>query len=510
MWRRCVFMSTLLSSALAFSATGSAQPSSRDEDVLPLTRVRIHETGIAYFERQGKVEAGASIALPLTGGHLDDVLKTLVVLRGEGDVEVSGIEFETALTRAKASATLGLDSPGEAPELDLVHLLQALRGAGVELVLESERVQGQVLGVMRGDPALLKTCEENTDTEIEAGDSKPRTCDRANPGSLTLKTAAGALRRFAFGEVRSVVPLDPAVKKSMGAALSVLSGGGASRRRSLQLEATKGGTLALGYLSEAPLWRASYRLLLSEVDAAPTLQAWALLHNDSDEDWRDVAVELVNGRPDSYLFDATAKERGSLFEYALPGRVALAAHSSLLVPLLTRPLEVTRYVRFEGASESGQSVLSVSNTTDHTLPSDPLAVYADGGFAGESALRRLKPGQSQLLQFGTELDLSIEETARSESDAIRQVLFRSGKLELHSIRERRLVVHLTNTARHAKTALLRLSLVNNAKVTSSAEWMRRLLALESRVRVTQRELDRLERLDPWAQVRTALAKLPSA
>ena len=36
------------------------------------------------------------------------------------------------------------------------------------------------------------------------------------------------------------------------------------------------------------------------------LQGWALLHNDTDENWRDVRVELANGRPDSFLFPLAA------------------------------------------------------------------------------------------------------------------------------------------------------------------------------------------------------------
>src|SRR5688500_19726824 len=100
----------VVSSLLSMAATGWAEPAqrARGANVLPLTRVRIYETGIAYFEREGRIQAGASIGLPLPAGHLDDALKTLVVLKREGDVEVSGIEFETALTRAKAGAMLGL------------------------------------------------------------------------------------------------------------------------------------------------------------------------------------------------------------------------------------------------------------------------------------------------------------------------------------------------------------------------------------------------------------------
>ncbi len=36
------------------------------------------------------------------------------------------------------------------------------------------------------------------------------------------------------------------------------------------------------------------------------LQAWALVHNDTEEAWRDVHLELVHGRPSSFLFPFTA------------------------------------------------------------------------------------------------------------------------------------------------------------------------------------------------------------
>ncbi len=41
-------------------------------------------------------------------------------------------------------------------------------------------------------------------------------------------------------------------------------------------------------------------------DQRATLQAWALLHNDTDKNWHNVQVELVNGRPDSFLFPLAA------------------------------------------------------------------------------------------------------------------------------------------------------------------------------------------------------------
>jgi hypothetical protein len=57
----------------------------RADDVLPLTKVRLYETGVAYFERSGPVEGSTS--LPVPSSHVDDALKSLVVLAGTAVVE---------------------------------------------------------------------------------------------------------------------------------------------------------------------------------------------------------------------------------------------------------------------------------------------------------------------------------------------------------------------------------------------------------------------------------------
>jgi hypothetical protein len=59
--------------------------------------------------------------------------------------------------------------------------------------------------------------------------------------------------------------------------------------------------LAVGYVTEQPLWRPSYRLVLGK--EGPTLQAWGIVQNLSGEDWRDVSLSLVAGAP--IAFQAT-------------------------------------------------------------------------------------------------------------------------------------------------------------------------------------------------------------
>src|SRR5262249_59723251 len=56
------------------------------------------------------------------------------------------------------------------------------------------------------------------------------------------------------------------------------------------------------YMLEAPIWKTSYRLVLSD-DKKPYLQGWATVENTTENDWKDVRLSLVSGRPISFIMD---------------------------------------------------------------------------------------------------------------------------------------------------------------------------------------------------------------
>ncbi|MCB9586830.1 MAG: DUF4139 domain-containing protein [Polyangiaceae bacterium] len=70
-------------------------------------------------------------------------------------------------------------------------------------------------------------------------------------------------------------------------------------------------TLAVGYVSETPVWRPSYRLVVQE-DGSADLQAWGIVQNLSGEDWSQVKLVLVAGAPlafESTLGDPVVPQR---------------------------------------------------------------------------------------------------------------------------------------------------------------------------------------------------------
>ncbi len=62
--------------------------------------------------------------------------------------------------------------------------------------------------------------------------------------------------------------------------------------------------MQVGYVVEHPIWKTSYRLVLpKETEDKPFLQGWAVVENPTDEDWKDVRMALVAGRPISFQMD---------------------------------------------------------------------------------------------------------------------------------------------------------------------------------------------------------------
>jgi hypothetical protein len=271
---------------------------------LPLTRVRLYETGVGYFERSGAIPGGDT-ALPVPAGHLDDALKTLVVLGG--DAKVSGVAFASSVSRDMARKLAGLPEQGQAP-LSFSELSRSFKGAGVSVVTAAGTVTGRLVDVLDPGQDELERCQGAASSAQRPAPSGPAPgaapCQLIERGSLLLLTTTGELRRIASSDVTSLRPTEPAALARLDAALDALSQRGAQTRRELGVVTSSGGKVTLGYVAEAPVWRSTYRIVLS-ADRAK-LQGWALLHNDTDESWQSVQVDLVNGRPTSFLYPLAA------------------------------------------------------------------------------------------------------------------------------------------------------------------------------------------------------------
>ncbi len=292
-------MRVLATLAFVLATTGCASSVTTQSTALPLKRLRVYETGVGYFERSGVLSRDEHAGLPVPTGHLDDALKTLVVLSEGGRAENAGVEFGSSLSRGMARAMAGLPTEDDAGAITYETLLGSLKGSRVELRTSKRTLTGRLV-----DVETVKEPEKK-DKDDKDKDEKDKDAKMAPSVRVTVLTDHAEVVHVEGTEIESVRPTDAAQAARIDAALEALLAHGAANRRVLDFLGKPGAPLTLGYIAETPVWRTTYRLVIGN-DKKSTLQAWALLHNDTDENWRDVRVELAAGRPDSFLFPLAA------------------------------------------------------------------------------------------------------------------------------------------------------------------------------------------------------------
>jgi hypothetical protein len=258
-----------------------AAPSLAHAADLTLKRVMLSSAGVGYFEYAAEVDGPATLSLDVPLDQVDDVLKSLVVFDeagGVGGVELPGRDASRAAFGAVPFGPEALTSP-----VDLLNALQ-----GVEISVQGPRpVTGRIVRA------------ERTREPVAGGSTEPRAIDRTR---VTLLGADG-LRQFVLEDADSVQVADPALRGRIEKALEALRRDSGQDARHLTIRATGTGhrTVRVGYVAVAPLWKASYRLVLpppdAKADAKARVQGWAVLENASGADWNGVELALQYGNP---------------------------------------------------------------------------------------------------------------------------------------------------------------------------------------------------------------------
>ena len=243
---------------------------------LALKRVMLSSGGLGYFEYEATVEGNATLKLTVSLDQVDDVLKSLVVYDDKGGVGGLSLPGREPLAQAFKDLPFDQHSLGSPAEL-----LGTLKGAEIT-VGGSRALAGRVVSV-----------EEETVTLPGDKGTTKRT-------RVTLFTDRG-LQQFILEDAENLQFADAALRAKIGQALLAIQGNRAKDARTLDL-ATRGDgkrTVRVAYIVEAPVWKASYRLTLPADAAAPrsALQGWAVVENLSGQDWKDVELTLVSGRP---------------------------------------------------------------------------------------------------------------------------------------------------------------------------------------------------------------------
>jgi hypothetical protein len=93
-------------------------------------------------------------------------------------------------------------------------------------------------------------------------------------------------------------------------------------------------SLYVSYISEVPIWKTTYRIVLpSKAEKKPLLQGWAIVDNTVGEDWDGVELSLVAGAPHSFIQQLSEPFYGRRPVVPLPESVQLSpqTHAATLM-----------------------------------------------------------------------------------------------------------------------------------------------------------------------------------
>ena len=281
----------------------SSEKSSDAAARLPVKRVVLYKNGIGYFEHTTRVHGTQDLRIDFTSGQLNDVLKSLTAVdMGEG--RISSVRYNSTAPLSERLKSLRLPFGLQTTNADF---LNALRGARVEVRSGTASATGRLLSV-----------EKSRKTDARGNFS--------DVTEFSVVGDAGEMRSFELTPATSVRLAERDLNEEVGRYMNLIGSSRAADVRRMTLTATGSGEreIFVSYISEVPVWKSTYRILMPEKPGdKPLLQGWAIVDNTIGEDWTDVQLSLVAGAPQSFVQNISQPYYVRRPEVALPESVQL-------------------------------------------------------------------------------------------------------------------------------------------------------------------------------------------
>ena len=247
---------------------------------IPVQKVVLFSSGVGYFEHMGSIAGNSSTELRFKTSQINDILKSLVLQDLDGG-KVGTVVYPSQDPLAKTLRSFQVDLSNNP---SLAELLTQMRGSQIKVTIQAEHLQGTVLGLEKKQKLL-------SDKEI------------VEVWVLNL-IAGGTVRSVPLDEVQRVELEDLQLQEELHKALLVLAQARDQAKKPVVItfEGMGERRVRVGYIVETPIWKTSYRLLLPEKPEEPAkIQGWAIVENQTDNDWNDAQLSLVSGRPISFV-----------------------------------------------------------------------------------------------------------------------------------------------------------------------------------------------------------------
>jgi hypothetical protein len=442
---------------------------------IPLRRIVILTSGLAYYEHSGSVNGQVSIDLSFRTDAVNDALKSLVI--NDPSSANPSIVYQSEQTLLQTLRSLQIDL-SDSPSIAVI--LDRLKGAEVRIA-SPVPVSGRIVGVEYRLVSLQSFRES-----VEPW--------------LLLSTREG-LKLFNIREIDSISFIDPAIEQDMNRALDLIAASRNSFSRQLLVTLPGSGRrdVSISYVIPSPVWKVSYRLDLGA--DKPLFQGWAIVDNDSDTDWDNVELSLVAGRPSSFIqnlyppyyvwrptlplsiagtaeassYDqgygastassemeearsritmdgffqseampvpapsaraasanltggavetAAGNDAGGQFEFTIRNPVSLDRRMSAMLPLVESEIQARKLDIYSGGRHPRLGA-EITNTSAMKLPAGPITVYDGGVYAGDALIEFWNENEKRLISFGDDLSVTAV-TGETNTRAVSSVTVLGG------------------------------------------------------------------------------------
>jgi len=254
----------------------------QETPTLPLSKIVLYSSGVGYFQHDGSLRNRTQLDLRFNVSQINDILKSLVV-QDFGGGKISTVTYGSRDPVTKTLGSFGINLNGN-PTLG--QILAQVRGEPVEVAAPNPIV-GTLLGV-----------EKKTESVGEG--SQHRIVEQEYVNLLTEE----GFRLLSLANIQRIRLTNPALNAELNQALAVLASNHDVQKKtvSITFDGTGSRQARVAYVTETPVWKTSYRLVL-DGDKPPYIQGWAIVENTTELDWRNVILSLVSGRPISFTMD---------------------------------------------------------------------------------------------------------------------------------------------------------------------------------------------------------------
>ncbi|HUK31515.1 MAG TPA: hypothetical protein VLV89_10400, partial [Candidatus Acidoferrum sp.] len=329
--------------------SGANPPASSAAQKLPLRRVILYKSGVGYFEHAGEVHGNENVEIDLTSSQLDDVLKSLTALDMNGG-RIVGANYNSQDPAGHQLEALPV-AISDKPKLG--ELLEELRGAKLEVRNATGAFTGRLMSVEEKDVEGKQTGDDDSKTGRE---------------QVSLLGDNGELRTFALTPSTTLRFVDHDLEQQLARALGLMDTAHQEDTRHLVLTTTGSGAreLRVSYISEVPVWKTTYRLVLpSDASHKPLLQGWAIVDNTVGEDWNNVELSLAAGAPQSFVQE-----------------LSQPLYSRRPVVPLPKGAQTTPQMHSETLVQWGDSLSKTANNSNGTGMGGGIGPGTGGGFGG--------------------------------------------------------------------------------------------------------------------------------